>query len=152
MSLPPIKRPRHHQRWGGNATMVNYGTSMGGGRRGRGRPAPTIQPSPQGTALPRKPGKESENRLLFFHRVLDIYRPGRSGSFHPGHPERNGPRASPHPTWSISRLSRPALCWVLGSWAGPGAPVGRAAELREQNGMQPFRQRLRPGRARVGSM
>lgn len=78
--------------------------------------------------------------------MLDIYRPGRSGSFHPGHPERNGPRASPHPTWSISRLSRPALCKVLGSWAGPGARVGRAAELREQNGMQPFRRRLRPGR------
>lgn len=35
-------------------------------------------------------------------------------------------------------------------WARAG--VGRGAELRERRGVQPFRQRLYPGKARAGSM
>lgn len=113
--LTPTSCPHCHS-GGGNAIMGDYNRS---GKRPvweRCPHTPPAQPGPWGAALPHKAGKEAENRFLFFHHVPNIYRPGRSGSFHPGHPERTGPRASPRPTWSISRLGQPALCKALG-WA-----------------------------------
>lgn len=94
---------------------------------------PPAQPGPRGTALPLKTGKEAENRFLFFHRVLGIYRPGRSGSFHPGHLERTGPRASPaQPGAFLGWVNLPCARF----WSGSG--VGRGAELREKRGFSPL--------------
>lgn len=123
-------------------------------RAGMGQMYPR-PPSPaglRGVARPRQAGKESENRFLFFHRVPSIYRPGRSGSFHPGHPERTGPRAFLRPTWSISRLGQPAWERCLEAGLGQPGARGRGAEPRERNGTQPFGQKLSPGTARAGSM
>lgn len=133
---------------GGNAVVGNYGITVEAGEGQCRTDVPTPhQHGPPGTALPPKAGKEAENRFLFFHRVPSIYRPGRSGSFHPGHPERTGPRASPGPTWSVSRLGQPTLRKALG-WAW----VGRGTEPREGRRVQPFWQRLCPSTARSGSM
>lgn len=129
---PPHARARTHilqaalaaTQQGGNVIMDNYTIKMEAEKGQCGadsssatsaqHPPPSAQPGPGGTALPCKAGKESENRFLFFHRVLGIYRQGRSGSFHPGHPARTEPRASLGPTWCISRLGQPALFEVLG--------------------------------------
>lgn len=145
---------------GGNAALHKYGICAAGGRRregeragvGQRRPHPTSPAGPRGTALPRKAGKESENRFLFFHRVPSIYRPGRSGSFHPGHPERTGPRASLRPTWGISRLGRPACERRLEAGLGPEPGRGTGPELRDRKGAQPSGQMPGPGAARAGSM
>lgn len=100
-------------------------------------PHPTSPAGLRGTALPRKAGKESENRFLFFHRVPSIYRPGHSGSFHPGHRERTGPRAALRPTWSISRLGQPACerCPEAGSARSSGER-GRAGGEGQRAALQ----------------
>ena len=112
----------------------------------RGTRTPPAQPAYGERPSLAKAGKESENRFLFFHRVPSIYRPGRSGSFHPGHPERTGPRASLRPTWSISRLGQPAckrrLDWRLG-WArssgdGRGGAEGQERRTALQAGAEPW--------------
>lgn len=117
----------------------NYGTTTEAGKRpvrDRCPRTPPAQPGLRGTALPRQAGKEAENRFLFFHRVLGIYRPDRSGSFHPGHPERTGPRASLHtqPGAFLGWVNLP--CARCG--AGPGAGAGRGTELRDGRGFSPL--------------